>query len=47
LSLSSGALVHFFGWNVVNIGAIPFLVLAVGVTLWYAISQNRPPAIST
>jgi len=47
LSLSSGALVHFFGWNVVNIGAIPFLVLAVGVTLWYAISRNRPPAIST
>ena len=47
LSLSSGALVHFFGWDVVNIGAIPFLVLAVGATLWYAISQNRPPAIST
>lgn len=47
LSLSSGALVHFFGWDIVNIGAIPFLILAVGTTLWYAINQNRLPPVST
>ena len=47
LSLSSGALVHFFGWNVVNLGALPFLVIAVGATLWYAASQPSPNTIST
>ena len=47
LSLSSGALVHFFGWDIVNLGAIPFLALAVGTTLWYAIHQNRSTAVST
>tara|TARA_B100000676_G_scaffold4775_1_gene4416 strand:- start:2203 stop:3390 length:1188 start_codon:yes stop_codon:yes gene_type:complete len=47
LSLASGALVHFFGWDIVNLGALPFLVVAVCGTLWYAVSQNRPPAIST
>ena len=47
LSLSSGALVHFFGWDIVNLGAIPFLALAVGTTLWYAIHQNRSDAVST
>lgn len=36
LSLSSGALVHFFGWNWVNIGALPLLVVAGGATLWCA-----------
>ena len=47
LSLSSGALVHFFGWNVVNLGALPFLVIAVGATLWCAASQSSPNTIST
>ena len=47
LSLASGALVHFFGWDIVNLGALPFLVIAVCGTLWYAASQNRPPAVST
>ena len=47
LSLSAGALVYFFGWNVVNLGALPFLVIAVGATLWYAASQPSPNTIST
>ena len=34
-SLSSGAFVHFFGWNWVNIGAIPLLVIAAVVVIWY------------
>ncbi|MBI2317505.1 MAG: MFS transporter [Betaproteobacteria bacterium] len=36
LSLSSGALVHYFGWHWVNIGALPLLVIAVLVMLWYS-----------
>ena len=34
-SLSSGAFIHFFGWTWVNIGALPLLVFAVLVILWY------------
>ena len=36
LSLLSGALVHYFGWRWVNIGAVPLLLLAVLVMLWYS-----------
>jgi MFS family permease len=35
-ALSSGAFVHYFGWNWVNIGAAPLLLVAAGVTMWYA-----------
>ena len=35
-SLSSGALIHFFGWNWVNIGATPLLATAAIVTVWFA-----------
>jgi MFS family permease len=34
-SLSSGAFVHFFGWNWVNVAAMPLLVVAAGVIFWY------------
>ena len=37
-SLSSGALIHYFGWTWVNVGAAPLLVLAVAVTLWYSLA---------
>ena len=47
MSLSSGALVHYFGWSAVNFGALPFLVIAVIATLWYAISQNQGEVRST
>lgn len=40
-SLSSGAFVYFFGWNWVNIGAIPLLAIAAGVTFWYAASRRK------
>ena len=43
-SLSSGAFIHFFGWNWVNIGAIPLLVIAAGVTVWYVAGQKRAAA---
>ena len=35
-AISSGALIHFLGWNWVNIGAMPLLVIAALVTIWYA-----------
>jgi predicted MFS family arabinose efflux permease len=40
-SLSSGQLLHWFDWQTVNLGAIPFLVLASGTTMWYALRQRR------
>ena len=36
LSLSSGALVHYFGWMWVNLGAVPLLLVASAVTFWYS-----------
>jgi MFS family permease len=36
VSLSSGALVHYFGWKWVNIGAVPMLAIATLVMLWYS-----------
>jgi len=39
-SLSSGAFIHFFGWNWVNIGATPLLATAAIVTIWFA-GQDR------
>jgi MFS family permease len=40
-SLSSGAFIHYFGWNWVNVGAMPLLVVAAFVTVWYAAVQRR------
>lgn len=40
-SLSSGALIHFFGWHWVNIGAMPLLVIAAVVTVWYAATKGK------
>ena len=40
-ALSSGAFIHFFGWDWVNIGAIPLLLIAVAVTLWYVASKKQ------
>ena len=42
VSLSSGALLHFFGWEWVNLSSIPLLAIAVVATAWFALS--RPPA---
>ena len=34
-AISSGAFIHFFGWNWINVGAIPLLLVAVAVMFWY------------
>jgi hypothetical protein len=33
-SMSSGMLLTMSGWHAVNYGTIPFLLLALGLTLW-------------
>ena len=43
-TLSSGALVHYFGWKWVNLGAVPLLVFASAVTLWYSGRQRLAAA---
>jgi len=43
LSLLSGALVHYFGWMWVNLGAVPLLLLAVLVMLWYTAQPQHQP----
>ena len=45
-ALSSGAFIHFFGWNWVNIGAMPLLVIAAAVTLWYVASKKNETVLS-
>jgi MFS family permease len=40
-SLSSGALIHFFGWHWVNIGAMPLLAIAAVATVWYAATKRK------
>ena len=42
VSLSSGALLHYFGWEWVNLSSIPLLAIAVVATSWFVLS--RPPA---
>ena len=44
-SLSSGAFIHFFGWNWVNIGAVPLLLVSAAVTLWYAAGVRKAAAV--
>ncbi len=40
-SLSSGALIHFLGWDWVNLAALPVLIIAVLVMCWYVL-VGRP-----
>ncbi len=35
-SLSAGALQHLFGWQLVNLGVVPMLLVALGAALWFA-----------
>ncbi|MCW8915428.1 MAG: MFS transporter [Magnetovibrio sp.] len=39
-SLSSGGLFNFSGWNAVNYGMAPFLIVTFVATLWYARSKR-------
>ena len=44
VSLSSGALLHFFGWEWVNLSSIPLLVVAALAILWFALSRGSVAA---
>lgn len=39
-ALSSGALMHFFGWFWVNIGALPLLLLSFLVAIWLGFQRR-------
>lgn len=47
LSLSSGALVHYFGWMWVNIGALPLIVVSGVATFWYSAQPGRKTMAET
>ena len=40
-SLSSGQLLHAFGWDVVTTAALPMISLALLATLWLALHRRR------
>lgn len=46
LSLSSGALVYYFGWKWVSLGALPLLILATLVMLWYSTKPQPRIAVA-
>ena len=43
-ALSSGNLLHFFGWQIVNYGVLPFLCIVLVLVLWLVRSEARKPA---
>jgi predicted MFS family arabinose efflux permease len=45
-SMSSGLLLSKSGWHAVNLGSIPFLVLALGATLWLILQRRSTARIS-
>ncbi|MCK5166581.1 MAG: MFS transporter [Rhodospirillaceae bacterium] len=45
-SFSSGALMNMSGWDFVNFGMTPFLLITLMATLWYAKSIKRERAIA-
>lgn len=44
-AFSSGGLLAFFGWTAVNLGAIPLLLCAVSVTVWFAIRERASAVV--
>lgn len=44
VSLSSGALVHYFGWEWVNLSSIPLLAVAAVATVWFALASRSAVA---
>ena len=44
VSLSSGALVHYFGWEWVNLSSIPLLAVAAVATAWFALASRSAVA---
>ncbi len=47
LSLSSGALIHYFGWLWVNLGALPLIAVSGISILWYAERGRRPEVLAS
>ncbi len=43
-AISSGNLLHYFGWRTVNYGVLPFLAVILLLVLWLARSQRRHTA---
>ncbi len=39
-ALSSGGLLHFLGWKWVNLVGLPLLAIAMGVTIWFVVTQR-------
>ena len=46
-SLSSGTLMHYFGWDWVNIGALPLLFVSFLAALWLWIRRRRDTPVTT
>ena len=44
-SLSSGALMHWFGWQWVNIGAAPVLLVSLVAAIWLGLANRRAAAV--
>jgi len=43
-AFSSGALLTYFGWTAVNLGAVPLLLSAACITVWFATTERRAKA---
>jgi MFS family permease len=39
-SFSSAGVYHGFGWDGLNLGVMPLLLLCAGITVWYALTQR-------
>jgi len=40
-SLTSGTLLENYGWEMVNVGAVPFIAVTVLATIWLAVKRRR------
>jgi len=40
-AISSGGLMHAFGWTWVNLGALPLLIVSLIAALWLSAMRNR------
>lgn len=40
-SLSSGAVLYRYGWNTLNLAALPLLAITAGAILWLAVARHR------
>ncbi|HUK09932.1 MAG TPA: MFS transporter [Stellaceae bacterium] len=40
-SLTSGGAFNLLGWDAMNLGVMPLLILAAAITVWYALSERR------